>query len=131
MLGVMKGMIPLYSLTSELIPISEGDEPFKADVEQLAEFVGDLLDQGGIATEELILKVGHFVEKLQVLGAHYDKGEAHAWESISVEVIEPVVEARDDPAPVGNDEKDASQDLNAISCGHKFRGNRSRIGCLA
>ena len=113
--GSDEGMIPLYSLTSELIPISDRDDSFKAEVEQLSEFVGDLLDQGGIATDELILKVGHFVEKLQVFGSYYDKGEAHAWESITVAVKEAVEEATDEAAAEENNEKDDSKDLNAIA----------------
>ena len=84
--GSDEGMIPLYSLTSELIPIADGDDPFKLEVEQLAEAVGDLLDQGGIATDELIASLCHFVEKLHAFGSFYDKGEAHAWESIEIEL---------------------------------------------
>ncbi|MGB0418677.1 MAG: chemotaxis protein CheA [Opitutales bacterium] len=93
--GSDEGMIPLYSLTSELIPIADGDDSFKLEVEQLAEAVGDLLDQGGIATDELIVSLCHFVEKLHIFGSYYDKGEAHAWESIEIELKQSIDETAD------------------------------------
>lgn len=113
--GSDEGMIPLYSLTSELIPISKDDDAFKLEVEQLAETVGDLLDQGGIATDELITKVSHFVEKLHVLGSHYDKGEAHAWESIKIELEDTAEETADEANSEAYDSSPSLQDSNSVA----------------
>ena len=113
--GSDEGMIPLYSLTSELIPISDGDDAFKHEVEQLAEKVGDLLDQGGIATLELIEGVNQFVEKLHILGSFYDKGEAHAWESIKIEYAQPPKQSSVETNTDTNNANESAQDPNAVA----------------
>ena len=111
--GKDEGVVPLYSLFSELVDLVEADSGVQGRINAALKDVGDLLDDGGIANPHIIQQFTLLIDMLQCFGRYFEMGEPISWEQLetqwvheaSTEVSTAVPQAGAEPAssavPVG------------------------------
>lgn len=80
--GKDEGLVPVYSLLSDLEPLLKGDDRAFQRCRELQSRLGEVLDVGGNFDEKLIQRTLEFVDKLQTLLRFYRMGELIEWDAI-------------------------------------------------
>lgn len=76
------GVVPLYSILGELADLLKPDEAASKDCNQCLEQLGEVLDQGGLPSIEVIDSLRQFHKRLEYFVRYYDTGEVIEWEKL-------------------------------------------------
>ena len=83
--GTDEGVVPLYSLFSELLDLVKADGGVQDRINVALKDVGDLLDDGGIANPHVIQQFAQLADMLQCFGRYFEMGEPITWDQLEAQ----------------------------------------------